>query len=166
MYITVPILNLYTLELQVGLDAVHQTSRVVQLLGLALGQDLAHNVAYTVRSQHTGQRQEHRLIDAVLALHQRGHRMHVVGVPEDGRGQGGHRQSNGPGGVSLQTDHLVGTLHHLLVQILPLLWVTVQAHLGPDLAQTNTGNVHARPHWHRRVTVLTWKCMKQGNNRL
>lgn len=143
------------LVLEAILHGGHQLRRVVELLGLARGQDLAHNVADSVRSEDAGQGEEDLLVDAVLTLDQCGYRVHVVGVAEDGRGQRGHGQTDGPGGVALQTDHLVGTLHNLLVQLLPVLGIGIGPHVRIDLTQTHTSNVHTGPHGHRGVSVLT-----------
>lgn len=52
--------------------------------------------------------------DAVEALGKEGDRMDAVLVTEEGPGEAGSRVADGPRGVALETDHLVGALHHCL----------------------------------------------------
>lgn len=58
----------FLLELESGLDIGHDVGRLLQLLDLGGSQDLLHHGGDAIGVQDARQRQEHILIDAVLAL--------------------------------------------------------------------------------------------------
>lgn len=91
----------------------------------------------------------------MLSLDQGRHSMDIVGVAENGGSQRGHGQANSPRGVALQTDNFVGTLDDLLVQLLPVLRIIFGSNGWVDFTQTHSSNINARPHWYRRISVLT-----------
>ena len=60
------------------------------------------------------------------------------------------REANG-----FQLDHLVGTVHHLLVNLLPLLLVCFSAQFWVQRLQGDTSNVHITPHRHTGVAMFS-----------
>lgn len=57
------------LKCDAGLHLRHEGGGVAQLLRLVVGERLADDVADAGAAQHTRQRQEHLVLDPVLALH-------------------------------------------------------------------------------------------------
>lgn len=84
--------------------------------------------------------------------------MNAVGVGEDGTRQLREREADGPGGVPLELDHLVGAAHHGFVRLLPVLGVVVGADFGVQVAEAHTSDVHAGPHRYCTYEERTLEC--------
>lgn len=90
----------------------------------------------------------------------------VVSVAQDCLHKGGHAQTNGPGGVAFEPNHLVGAvgsiifflfwinreygvfvpLDDFLVQLGPVFRVVLGADVGVDLSQAHARNIDSGPH--------------------
>lgn len=68
--------------------------------------------------------------------------MHAGCVGEDGLHQLREGQPDSPGGVALQLDDFVRTLHHLGVCLLPILLIRVQANVLVEIPETHACDVH------------------------
>lgn len=74
----------------------------MQLGALLFREPLPDDLFDAAPAQDTGQREEHVLVQAVVAAHQRRHGVHVVRVAQDALAQRRHAQPDGPRRVPLE----------------------------------------------------------------
>ena len=80
-----------------------------------------HNIQDSILSQDTWDTEEDIILESIETLNHGGNGMHPPNVLHYALGQVCHREANGLGGVvTSQLDHLTCTVHHLLVNLLPL----------------------------------------------
>jgi hypothetical protein len=114
-----------------------------------------YNIRGSILSQDTWDTEENITIESTESFNHGGNRIHPPKVLHFGRSQVCHRKANGPGCVTFQLDHLLHTVKHLLVNLLPLLLVCISARFWVQRLQEDAGTCsHHSTQAHRSRHVL------------
>mmetsp|Transcript_11336 Transcript_11336/g.36230 ORF Transcript_11336/g.36230 Transcript_11336/m.36230 type:complete len:209 (+) Transcript_11336:951-1577(+) len=139
---------------QLALHLEDGARALLQHPALRLGQGHVDRLQRATGAHDAGHGEEHLLLDAVLALDQRGDGHHAPLVAQADLHQVGHHHADGPRGVALETNHLPGAAHHAAVDLAPVLLVLRGPDLGAQRLQAHTAHRDRAPCGHARVTVL------------